>query len=46
MANKKWMMLALLVGNILLVSITCANAMYGKAVLQRTLRQNLAAYLE
>ena len=46
MVNKKWMMLALLAGNILLVSITCANAMYGKAVLQRTLRQNLAGYLE
>ncbi|MBQ2956509.1 MAG: FtsX-like permease family protein [Clostridia bacterium] len=45
MANKKWMVFALLIGNILLVSITCSNAMYGKAVLQRTLTQELANYL-
>lgn len=45
MANKKWMVFALLIGNILLVSITCANAMYGKAVLQRTLTQSLAEFL-
>ena len=46
MANKKWMVFALLIGNLLLVSITCANAMYGKAILQRTLTQNLAQYME
>jgi len=46
MVNKKWMVFALLIGNILLVSITAANAMYGKAVLQRTLMQNLHGYLE
>ncbi len=46
MANKKWMVFALLIGNILLVSITCANALYGKAVLQRTLTQNLANYMK
>ncbi len=45
MANKKWMVFALLIGNILLVSITCSNAMYGKAVLQRTLTRELANYL-
>jgi len=45
MVNKKWMVFALLIGNILLVSITCANAMYGKAVLQRTLTQNLSNYM-
>ena len=28
MVNKKWMVFALLIGNILLVSITAANAMY------------------
>ena len=42
MLNKKWMILALLIGNILMVSITGANAMYGQAVLQRTLTRNLA----
>lgn len=45
MVNKKWMVFALLIGNILLVSITGSNAMYGKAVLQRTLTQSLANHL-
>lgn len=45
MVSKKWMVLALLIGNILLVSITCANAMYGKAVLQRTLTRELTQFL-
>lgn len=45
MVNKKWMVFALLIGNILLVSITCANAMYGKAMLQRTLTQTLSRQL-
>lgn len=45
MVSKKWMILALLIGNILLVSITCANAMYGKAVLQRTLTRSLEEHL-
>ena len=31
MLNKKWMVLALLVGNILLVSITAGNPMYSSA---------------
>ena len=42
MINKKWMVLALLIGNILLISITGANAMYGAAVLQRGLTQKMA----
>ncbi len=46
MANKKWMVFALLIGNILLVSIACSNAMYGKAVLQRTLTRELAGYMQ
>ncbi len=46
MINKKWMVLALLIGNILLISITGANAMYGAAVLQRGLTQKMAAHLE
>ena len=45
MLNKKWMVLALLVGNILLVSITAGNPMYTQAVLQRTLTRNLETYL-
>ena len=45
MMNKKWMVLALLIGNILLISITGANAMYGEAVLQRTLMRNLSEYM-
>ena len=45
MISKRWMILALLVGKILLVSITCSNAMYGQAVLQRTLTQNLETYM-
>ncbi|MBQ8768730.1 MAG: ABC transporter permease [Oscillospiraceae bacterium] len=45
MISKKWMVLALLIGNILLVGITCANAMYADAMLQRTLTRNLADYM-
>ena len=45
MISKKWMALALLIGNILLVGITCANAMYGKAMLQRTLTREMAEYM-
>ena len=45
MINKKWMVLALLIGNILLISITGANAMYGEAVLQRSLTRSMAEYL-
>ena len=41
MISKRWMVLALLLGNILLISITCANAMYGASVLQRTLTRSL-----
>ena len=37
MISKKWMVIALLIGNILLVSITASNPMYTEAVLQRTL---------
>ena len=45
MISKKWMVLALLIGNILLMSITCANAMYADAMLQRTLTGDLAEYM-
>jgi len=45
MLNKRWMVLALLVGNILLISIAAANPMYTEAVLQRTLDTNLSNYI-
>lgn len=45
MISKKWMVLALLIGNILLVSIAGANTMFTQAVLQRTLTRNLGQTL-
>ncbi len=45
MISKKWMVLALLIGNILLVSITASNPMYTRAVLQRTLLTDLSDYM-
>lgn len=46
MLSKKWMVLSLLIGNILLASITAGNPMYTRAVLQRTLTKSLEAKLE
>jgi putative ABC transport system permease protein len=37
--NKKWMVLALLIGNILLISVVGAGVMYSDAALQRSLNQ-------
>lgn len=45
MLNKKWMVLSLLIGNILLIGIAAGNPIYTQAVLQRTLTKNLEAYL-
>ena len=45
MVSKKWMVLALLIGDILLVSITASNPMYTQAVLQRTLLTSFNNYL-
>jgi len=45
-ANKKWMFLALLIGNILLSAIACSNPLYADAVMQRMLDDDLEAYLE
>lgn len=42
---KKWMALSLLVGNILLVAIACVNPMYTRAMLQRTMTQDLKEVL-
>lgn len=44
--QKKWMVISLLIGNILLVSITCCNPMYMKASLQKMLSRNLDQYME
>ena len=44
MWSKRWMMLALLIGNVFFIAITCSNAMYGQAALQRTLIRNLENY--
>ena len=46
MLNKKWMMLSLLIGNILLISIAASNPMYTDAVLKRTLDYSLSNYIE
>lgn len=43
--NKKWMAFSLLLGNILLIAIACANPMYSQAVLQRTLTQDMNSYM-
>ena len=45
MLNKKWMMIALLVGNILLVAISAAGAMYTETSLQRTLQGVMKKYV-
>ena len=45
MLSKKWMILALLIGNILLISIASGNPMYTRAVFQRTITKNLETYL-
>lgn len=42
---KKWMMLCLLIGNILLTSIAAVNPMYTRAVLQKTLLGELKTVL-
>ncbi len=45
MLNKKWMVLSLLIGNILLISIAAANPLYTNAVLQRTLTTYFSNYV-
>ena len=45
MLSKKWMVLSLLIGNILLISIAAGNPMYTHAVFQRTLTKKLEAHL-
>ena len=45
MLNKKWLMAALLVGNILLVAIAAGNPMYTEAALQRMLTGTFSSYV-
>ena len=45
MRNRKWMVLCLLLGNLLMVSIAAAAPMYSAAALQRTLMSGLSDYL-
>ncbi len=44
--NKKWLILSLLVGNLLLVAICAAGPMYTKAALQRTLTRTMSDYAQ
>ena len=45
MLNKKWLMAALLAGNILLVAIAAGNPMYTEAALQRMLTGTFSSYV-
>jgi hypothetical protein len=44
MWSKKWMIISLLLGNLLMVAIAAAGPMYSEAALQRTLTRNLSNY--
>ena len=44
--SKKWMVLSLLIGNVLLFAIASSCALYENAILQKMLTSNLAGYLE
>ena len=44
--NNIWMAVSLLIGNILLISISVCSPMYSDAVLQRMLQRNLRAEME
>lgn len=44
--NKKWLILSIIIGNILLVGIACCNPMYSKAALQKMLTRAMGTYLE
>ena len=43
--NKKWMVAALLVGNILLFAIAAATPIYTETTLQRALQTSLGNYI-
>ena len=42
--SRKWMVISLLVGNLLMIAIAAASPMYSQAVLQRTLTRSLSSY--
>ncbi len=44
--NKKWLILCILIGNILLVGIACCNPMYTHAALQKMLTKNMNRSLQ
>ncbi|MDO4316574.1 MAG: FtsX-like permease family protein [Lachnospiraceae bacterium] len=44
--NKKWLVLCILIGNILLVGIACCNPMYTRAALQKMLTKNMNQSLQ
>lgn len=44
--HKKWMILCLLIGNILLIAIAVSHPMYKKASLDRMLRDEFTQYIE
>lgn len=44
--HKKWMVVSLLIGNVLLVAIACSNPMYQNAALQKTLQSKLNRYIQ
>ena len=41
--NKKWLILSILIGNILLVGIACCSPMYSHAALQKMLTKRMNA---
>lgn len=44
--HKKWMVVCLLIGNILLAAIASSNPMYRDAALEKTLKSKYSAYIE
>ncbi len=46
LAHKKWMVICLLIGNILLCAIAASNPMYREAALKKTLKSKFSAYIE
>ena len=44
--HKKWMVISLLIGNILLIAIACSNPMYQGAALQKTLSSKLDQFIQ
>lgn len=44
--HKKWMVISLLIGNVLLIAIACSNPMYQNAALQKTLMSKINKYIQ